>query len=175
VDDATCSAPDCERNQHRRRLCHSHYIRVHTYECAWCGGLIDYPEGARIQYLVKRHCSTGCQRLANQKAAIKAAALRVACVESAKAQRKRPAILPFKPSKAFRLAIYERDSWTCQLCGDPVDRSATPSTRLAPSLDHIECQSWALIPDHSAKNLRLAHRRCNSKRGNRVPVASAVA
>lgn len=68
-----------------------------------------------------------------------------------------------------RLAIYERDGWTCQLCSEAVDRdlmATDPLNDWAPSLDHIEPQSWALIPDHSPKNLRLAHRWCNSVRGD---------
>lgn len=68
-----------------------------------------------------------------------------------------------------RLAIYERDGWVCQLCEEPVDRdlmTTDPLNDWAPSLDHIEPQSHALIPDHSPENLRLAHRWCNSVRGD---------
>lgn len=68
-----------------------------------------------------------------------------------------------------RLAIYDRDGWTCRLCMEPVDRdlmTTDPMNDWAPSLDHIEPQSWALIPDHSPANLRLAHRWCNSVRGD---------
>lgn len=68
-----------------------------------------------------------------------------------------------------RLAIYERDGWVCQLCMEPTDRdlmSTDPRNDWAPSLDHIEPQSHALIPDHSPANLRLAHRWCNSVRGD---------
>lgn len=64
-----------------------------------------------------------------------------------------------------RLAIYERDGWVCQLCTGPVDREAPATSDWAPSLDHIEPRSFALIPDHSARNLRTAHRWCNSARG----------
>lgn len=65
-----------------------------------------------------------------------------------------------------RLAIYERDDFTCQLCFEPVDRDAGYLDDWAPSLDHIEPQSAALIPDHSPENLRTAHRWCNSVRGD---------
>lgn len=71
-------------------------------------------------------------------------------------------------SRRERLAIYERDGWICQLCSEPVDGTLHYLDDWAPSLDHIEPQSFALIPDHSPKNLRLAHRWCNSARGNRV-------
>ena len=65
-----------------------------------------------------------------------------------------------------RLAIYERDGWVCQICMKPVDRNAAAQDRLAPTLDHIECRSWVLIPDDRPENLRTAHRACNSARGN---------
>lgn len=69
-------------------------------------------------------------------------------------------------SRRERLAIYERDNWTCQLCGEPVDRQAHYLDDWAPTLDHIEPRSAALIPDHSPRNLRTAHRWCNSARGD---------
>lgn len=65
-----------------------------------------------------------------------------------------------------REAIYERDDFTCQLCFELVDRDADYLDDWAPSLDHIEPQSAALIPDHSPENLRTAHRWCNSVRGD---------
>ena len=65
-----------------------------------------------------------------------------------------------------RLAIYERDNWTCQLCFEPVDPDLHYLDDWAASLDHIEPRALALFPDHSAKNLRLAHRWCNSVRGD---------
>lgn len=67
-----------------------------------------------------------------------------------------------------RLAIYERDGWCCQLCGDLVDRTLNAQHRWAATLDHIHPRSLTLFPDDSPENLRLAHRACNSARGNRV-------
>lgn len=69
-------------------------------------------------------------------------------------------------SRSERRRIYERDNWTCQLCMDPVDPALHYLDDWAASLDHIEPQSRALFPDHSPKNLRLAHRWCNSVRGD---------
>jgi len=48
----------------------------------------------------------------------------------------------------------------------PVDAALPPNDRWAATLDHIECQSWALMADHSEANLRLAHRMCNSIRSD---------
>ena len=84
-------------------------------------------------------------------------------------RRARPARGKFRISRRDRLAIYERDGWTCQLCLEPVDRdlmTLDPLSDWAPSLDHVVPQAWQLIPDHSPSALRLAHRWCNSVRGD---------
>lgn len=106
--------------------------------CAWCGTAF-----AVLYQKQARFCSDRCVKANNN------------------AKRGR-----FRVSPVVRLAIYERDEWICQLCFDPVDRSLPPSDMWAASLDHIECQSWTLVPDHSPENLRLAHRWCNSVRGD---------
>ena len=67
-----------------------------------------------------------------------------------------------------RIAIYERDGWACQICGDPVNVDVEWNGRLAPTLDHVVPRSLVLVPDHSESNLRTAHRWCNAQRGNRV-------
>lgn len=65
-----------------------------------------------------------------------------------------------------RSLVYERDGWICQLCFDPVDRDLDARDIWSATLDHIVCRSWTTEPDHSPSNLRLAHRWCNSVRGN---------
>lgn len=77
-------------------------------------------------------------------------------------------------TEAQRLAIYQRDEWTCQICREPVPRGVHYNDPLAPTLDHIEPQSLALIPNHDPTNLRLAHRVCNAKRGPGRPIAAAA-
>ena len=67
-----------------------------------------------------------------------------------------------------RHAIYERDGWECQICHEPVDRELDPQDRMAATLDHVVPRSMTLFPDDSPTNLRLAHRSCNSRRGNRA-------
>lgn len=71
-------------------------------------------------------------------------------------------------TKAERLAIYERDGWTCQLCGRAVEPSLHPNHTFAATLDHIRPRSATLFVDDSPENLRLAHRACNSARGARA-------
>lgn len=65
-----------------------------------------------------------------------------------------------------RLSIYERDDWTCKICGEPVDRDADVGDNMAPSLDHIIPRSRG--GGHESENLRTAHRVCNSRRGANV-------
>lgn len=64
-----------------------------------------------------------------------------------------------------RLAIYERDGWTCRLCNVAV-RSRFEWTPDSPTLDHIVPRS--LGGGHEETNLRTACWRCNSSRGARV-------
>lgn len=80
--------------------------------------------------------------------------------------RRRSAGGRFWVPDVVRIEIYERDDWTCQLCFEMVEPDADPTSDWFPSLDHVECQSWALVPDHSPANLRTAHRWCNSVRGD---------
>ena len=67
-------------------------------------------------------------------------------------------------AESLRRQIYERDGWTCQLCGGPLDVVAHPNSDWAPSLDHIVPKS-AGGPD-SVDNLRASHRWCNTVRGD---------
>jgi len=65
-----------------------------------------------------------------------------------------------------RMALYERDGWTCHLCNKPVpkDLEYSPDNYepLYPSLDHIVPRSHGGTDNPS--NLRLAHTQCNSER-----------
>lgn len=62
-----------------------------------------------------------------------------------------------------RHRIYERDDWTCLLCGDDVPMVVTYLHPLGASLDHIVPRSRG-GGDEDA-NLRMAHMLCNSLRG----------
>jgi hypothetical protein len=88
------------------------------------------------------------------------------CRGRAKLRRRNQARGVFDISRADRLAIYERDGWICQLCLEAVDPDLHYLDDWAASLDHIVCQSTTTEPDHSPANLRLAHRWCNTVRGD---------
>lgn len=63
-----------------------------------------------------------------------------------------------------RMALFERDSWTCQICSEPVDYSAHYLSDWYPTLDHIVPRSKG--GGDAVENLRTAHRWCNSVRGD---------
>lgn len=65
-----------------------------------------------------------------------------------------------RAGRVSRVAIYERDGWTCHICGDPVDRSAPFPDLAAPVLDHVV--PLARGGTHDEGNLKTAHFYCNS-------------
>lgn len=67
--------------------------------------------------------------------------------------------------------IAERDSWRCSLCQQSVDSNRRWPDPLSPSLDHVQPLSKGGA--HDPSNVRLAHVRCNSARGNR-PVGEST-
>lgn len=99
-----------------------------------------------VEQWMRRYCSTACSRRA----------------EWHRRYKRRG---KFSVTSKERIALYERDQWACQLCSLPVNKDAHYLDADAPTLDHIVPQSAQLIPDHSASNLQLAHRGCNSARG----------
>lgn len=62
-------------------------------------------------------------------------------------------------------SIFDRDGWKCWLCGGHVDATLSGRHLEGPTMDHIVPLSHG--GDHTAANVRLAHRKCNTKRGNR--------
>src|SRR5688500_13885656 len=54
--------------------------------------------------------------------------------------------------------IYERDDWTCQVCGQPVRRTEKFPHPESPSIDHVK--PLAEGGDHVPDNVRCTHLRC---------------
>lgn len=61
--------------------------------------------------------------------------------------------------------VFERDGFTCQLCGDPLDMTATKRAPLSPSIDHIVPLTRGGA--HTYANVQAAHLYCNVSKGNR--------
>jgi len=65
--------------------------------------------------------------------------------------------------------LAERDGWKCHLCGKRVDPTLTGTTnKMKASVDHLIPISHGGVDD--MVNAKLAHLRCNAKRGNRGDV-----
>ena len=62
-----------------------------------------------------------------------------------------------------RQAVADRDRWTCQLCGKPIDPALKRPHPKALQLDHVV--PLAAGGSDSIENLRAAHASCNRARG----------
>lgn len=82
--------------------------------------------------------------------------------------RRRRALKRGVPSEQYTTEeIAERDGFVCQLCGEPVVMSTPYPDSWSPSIDHIQPLSRG--GDDTKANVQLAHRFCNTSKGNRVP------
>lgn len=66
--------------------------------------------------------------------------------------------------------VCDRDGWSCQLCGDPVDRSLRHPDPMSGSIDHVV--PLAAGGPHTYANVQLAHLRCNISKGARHAAAA---
>lgn len=114
--------------------------------CAWCASpfVASRPEA--------RYCSSACAE-----------------AMAAHRRRKRLGHQRLDLTHAQRMVLYVRDDWVCQLCDEAVDPAlmvTSPNDDWAPSLDHIVTRASG--GSDAPENLRLAHRWCNSIRGDGV-------
>lgn len=63
--------------------------------------------------------------------------------------------------------LAERDGWWCWLCGGAIDPALPPNSPGSGTVDHVVPRSRG--GDDQPSNLRLAHRRCNTRRGSHLP------
>lgn len=94
-----------------------------------------------------RYCSRYCRRLTGK-------------------ARNRAATHGVEFEQFSRESVFERDGWICQLCGDPVDPTRSPGDPMSATVDHVVPVS--LGGDHTQDNCQLAHRACNSSKGNQI-------
>lgn len=66
-----------------------------------------------------------------------------------------------------RLSVFERDAWTCGICGSAVDRSLTFPAPGSASLDHVVPISRG--GTHTRDNVQCSHLSCNVRKGDKVP------
>lgn len=68
-----------------------------------------------------------------------------------------------------KVEVFERDSWICWLCEEPIDREAVFPDGLSASLDHVIPLSRG--GEHSRANTKCAHLRCNCKKSAKLITA----
>ena len=64
------------------------------------------------------------------------------------------------------LMIAKRDKYKCHICRKRVNMDLDIQHNYSPTMDHLIPIS--LGGDHTYANIRLAHRICNSRKGNRA-------
>jgi 5-methylcytosine-specific restriction endonuclease McrA len=66
-------------------------------------------------------------------------------------------------SRSHRLAIFDRDGWTCGICHEDVNPNVECPSPMSAVVDHIIPIS--LRGEHSTRNAQCAHWICNSRKG----------
>lgn len=129
------------------------YYQTPLRECAICGALF-YP-GQR-----KTYCSDACSRKS---------------VNRYYTERKRKKGRAARTTESKYISVeslFRRDGGVCQICGEPCDITAEPNADLYPSVDHIIPLAHGGLD--RLDNVRLAHRICNSRRGDRYTPSQGI-
>lgn len=87
-------------------------------------------------------------------------------IKSVTEQRRRVRIKGGETEKIQRLEIFERDGWTCGICGEPIDPTIAYPSPLSKSIDHIIPVSKG--GSHTRANVQAAHLACNSRKRDRL-------
>ena len=136
----------CKDRAKSARLKAQRLASKETRQCVFCKEAM--PKESRID---KKFCSDECQRKAR--------------FNTSRAQRRMRIPVGGTEQTVSRLAIYERDNWTCLLCGEPVDRDRRHPDPMCASLDHVVPVSMGGTND--AENFQTSHLVCNLRAGNK--------
>lgn len=131
--------------------------------CCICDSSFVRPHPRHRRLICSDYCGT--EQRARQRAMAKANPAIRASKALHKAKR-RMMETDARIEKVDPIAVFERDNWTCYLCGIPTPRELRGSTeRNAPELEHrISLFNGG---EHSMANTACACRECNSRKGIR--------
>jgi 5-methylcytosine-specific restriction endonuclease McrA len=65
------------------------------------------------------------------------------------------------------LLVFERDEWTCHICGNVINRHLRGNNWMRATLDHI--QPLSRNGTHTYDNVAAAHWICNMRKGDTMP------
>ena len=165
----TCTVPGCVKPLRARGACSTHYNQRHqpnrhaasAVPCTVCQAQVMRP----TKNDRRPTCSVACRTLLQHGVAYgmtgqydwaKDAALR--------ARRAGATVI-----EVFdRGEVFVRDNWTCQLCGLPVDATASPFDPASPTVDHVVPLSRG--GEHTLTNAQCSHLGCNAAKQDRLAV-----
>ena len=101
----------------------------------------------------EKSCSDGCAEVRGR--------LVKRAVEDRRRALKRNAFV----APVFRLQVFKRDDYRCQLCGGKMEMDAVAPDPLSPTIDHI--LPLARGGTHEPANVQSAHFLCNATKGDR--------
>ena len=111
-------------------------------------------------YFRQRYCSNKCQVKAHRKTEIYRSHRR------ASSRRRRARKRNAHNETVYLEVIAQRDKYKCHICRKHVKMNIDNTDKHSPTMDHLIPIS--LGGDHTYANIRLAHRTCNSTKGNRA-------
>ena len=135
-----------ERQEIRDRVAHRKAtgpLPPRINSCDWCGQ--QFP----TRSTKSRWCSERCAKTAR----------------GSRSDRQRAAYHGVECEWISRRKVYDRDGWTCGICGDAIDRAAKWPDLMCASLDHVV--PMADGGPHLYSNVQAAHFLCNSYKSAR--------
>ncbi len=149
-----CCSDECYKKQSRKRTLKyatDKHKTKRTFECKVCGNTSAPKYGSKRQVVCSDECEAEHIRLMKRISKKKRRATKRAAemVENIVSE-----------------IVFDRDLWTCQICGGKVNRKASVPHHKAPTIDHIVPLSVG--GNHTMINVQCAHFICNSRKGNRA-------
>lgn len=158
----TCTTTGCSKPHRAKGLCSTCYNQqkytpeqrhvAHTVPCGACGTPIQRPAHADRQHA----CSVRCRTILQHGHAPGTSVYDWATDAARRAYDAGATVVDLFD----RDAVFERDTWTCGICREPVAKDASPFDPLSATVDHIVPLSRG--GEHTLANAQCAHLRCNS-------------
>ena len=183
-----CSVPECGKPHDAQGLCSAHVTNLRRHGaptirkrgevvngkkiCSMCN--VDLPVSAfgkrRDQLTPSCKACSRAYRIARYETDIEAsrAANREASAKYARqrrdaARKRRARVRLVTVEDVSSIQVFDRDRWTCGICGDPIPRVTRWPHPLSPSLDHrIPLANGG---EHSYANTQASHLACNMRKG----------